>query len=290
MCWPALGNDDAGRGRALKHRHIEAERMNTLFRDLYATTYDSIYATKDYVREVDAVMQILSKFAKARTVSILDVGCGTGRHAALLAQRNFEVTGVDRSKEMLARGRQRSEEEHLQGKLTFCQGDARNLELGGTFDAALMMFNVLGYMTTNDDLMATLRSVRRHLSEDGLFIFDIWYGPALVSDPPGERRQEVQLGTVKIVRVASGQVRGHEQRCDISINLQQLDGERVIESSEEFHQVRYFFPLEIDLALRAADFRLLAIRRFPEIDKDPELGTWGAVVVAAAGNSLNRSS
>jgi SAM-dependent methyltransferase len=264
--------------------------MSTLFSDLYAITYDRVYAAKDYVREVDAVMQIASEFAKAPIARILDLGCGTGRHAELLARKNIEVTGVDRSEEMLARAKQRGEAENLQNKLTFCQGDARNFELGGRFDAALMMFNVLGYMTTNDDLMGALQSVRRHLSEGGLFIFDIWYGPALVSDPPGERRQKFQSGKVMILRVASGQVRSHEQRCDISVSLQQLDGERIVESSEELHQVRYFFPLEIDLALRAADFRLMAIRRFPEIDKEPDLGTWGAVVVAAAGNSPNRSA
>src|SRR5205823_13486560 len=108
--------------------------------------------------------------------------------------------------------------------------------------------------------------------------------------PPAETRQKLQIGDATIVRVASGQVRGHEQRCDISINLQQVEGERIVQSAEEFHQVRYFFPLEIDLALRAADFQLVAIRRFPEIDKEPDLTTWGAVVVATAGRSQNRSS
>lgn len=269
---------------------IKANSISRLFSDLYAETYDQLYAAKDYVREVDSVLQIVSEFAKGRITRIVDIGCGTGRHAALLAQKDFEVTGVDRSDEMLRRGRKRSEEKNLQNKLTFYQGDARNFELGSSFDAALMMFNVLGYMVTNDDLMASLRSVRRHLSEDGLFIFDIWYGPALVSDPPGERRQEFRVGEAKVVRVASGEVHAHEQRCDISISLHQLDGERIVRTAEEFHQVRYFFPLEIDLALRAADFRLLAIRRFPDIDKGPDLGTWSAVVVAAAGNSQGRLS
>jgi SAM-dependent methyltransferase len=272
-----------------KHDHIEAGSMTPLFRDLYAATYDRVYAAKDYVREVDAVMQIVSEFARGRTARILDVGCGTGRHAALLAQKNFEVTGIDRSEEMLVRGKQRSEELNLQSKLTFHHGDARNFELGNSFDIALMMFNVLGYMVTNDDLMATLRNVRRHLREDGLFVFDIWYGPALVSDPPAETKQTLQVGEATIVRTASGRVRGHAQRCDISISLQEVDGERVVQSAEEFHQVRYFFPLEIDLALRAADFQLVAIRRFPEIDKEPNLETWGAVVVATAGRSSDSS-
>jgi hypothetical protein len=108
----------------------------------------------------------------------------------------------------------------------------------------------------------------------------------LISDFP--LLVDIELGAT-IVRVASGQVRDHAQRCDISISLQQLEGERIIRSAEEFHQVRYFFPLEIDLALRAADFRLVAIRRFPEIDEVPDLRTWGAIVVAAAGNSMDRS-
>jgi hypothetical protein len=112
----------------------------------------------------------------------------------------------------------------------------------------------------------------------------------LVADPPAETKQTFQVGEATIVRTASGKVRSHAQRCDISINLQEVEGERILQSAEEFHEVRYFFPLEIDLALRAADFQLVAIRRFPDIDKEPDLKTWGAVVIAAASRMSDRSS
>ena len=197
--------------------------------------------------------------------------------------KSFDVTGVDRSEDMLARARQRASKEHLNGKLAFYQGDARNLDLGRKFDAALMMFNVLGYMTTNEDLLGALRSVRRHLDENGLFIFDIWCGPALMSSPPGDGTKKFSTEKGAIIRSSSGHIRGHDQCCDIAIRLQKLESDVIVESSEEFHRVRYYFPLEIDLALRVADFRVMAIRRFPEIDKDPDLDVWSAVVVAAAG-------
>ena len=199
--------------------------MNDIFSDLYAETYDSVYDAKDYIRETDAVLRLVSEFAKGNTSTNLDVGC----------------------------------------------------------DAALMMFNVLGYMTTNEDLLGALRSVRRHLDENGLFIFDIWCGPALMSSPPGDGTKKFSTEKGAIIRSSSGHIRGHDQCCDIAIRLQKLESDVIVESSEEFHRVRYYFPLEIDLALRVADFRVMAIRRFPEIDKDPDLDVWSAVVVAAAG-------
>ena len=137
--------------------------------------------------------------------------------------KSFDVTGVDRSEDMLARARQRASKEHLNGKLAFYQGDARNLDLGRKFDAALMMFNVLGYMTTNEDLLGALRSVRRHLDENGLFIFDIWCGPALMSSPPGDGTKKFSTEKGAIIRSSSGHIRGHDQCCDIAIRLQKLE-------------------------------------------------------------------
>jgi SAM-dependent methyltransferase len=157
------------------------------------------------------------------------------------------------------------------------------LDLDRQFDAALMMFNVIGYMTTNDDLMCALRAVRQHLDRAGLFIFDFWYGPGLMASPPGDRTQRFAAGSATINRFASGRVRGNDQCCDILIQLRREVGNTTVDQSDELHQVRYFFPLEIELALLAADFRLLALRKFPDVSQRPDIDGWGAVAVASAG-------
>src|SRR5690349_8729575 len=149
--------------------------MTGIFGTGYADTYDVVYRDKDYAREVAAIDRLFERHKTAPIKSVLDLGCGTGRHAILLAGRNLDVVGLDQSEAMLEHARKLAQADGTGSSLTFIKGDVRNFDAGKVFDAALMMFNVLGYLTSNDDLLAGLRSVRRHLRDGGLFIFDIWY-------------------------------------------------------------------------------------------------------------------
>ena len=71
--------------------------------DHYAQYYDLLYSVKDYKAEVEYVSGLIQKFLPGAR-SMLDVGCGTGSHGYLFAERGFHVTGVDRSAEMVAVG------------------------------------------------------------------------------------------------------------------------------------------------------------------------------------------
>ena len=119
-----------------------------VFGNAYASAYDDLYADKDYEAECDVVERIFAGYADGPVRSVLDLGCGTGGHAKLLARRDCQVTGVDASSEMLARARERGNS--VPGSPpTDLQGDVRTLELGRQFDAVLMLFAVLGYQTAN---------------------------------------------------------------------------------------------------------------------------------------------
>ena len=65
--------------------------------DRYAQYYDLFYREKDYRGEVDYVDALIKRYATNDARTILDLGCGTGGHAVLLAQKGYHVTGVDRS-------------------------------------------------------------------------------------------------------------------------------------------------------------------------------------------------
>ena len=252
------------------------------FDGLYAATYDLVYQAKDYAAEVDAVFRLLDRYQGGKIETLLDLGCGTGRHATLLAQRGCRVTGIDRSDMMLSRARQRAAESNLGDRLDFTRADLRSFDLARTCDAAVMMFNVLGYIVDNDGLLATLRAVRRHLDDGHLFIFDFWYGPAVVADPPRDRVKEFPLGGDVVKRTTTTNFRPHDQRCDIDIRLQRVANGEVDAETTEHHEVRYFFPLELDLALRASGFELTALHRFPQIDEAPNTDDWSVVAVAVA--------
>ena len=136
----------------------------------YANYYDTLYREKDYEKDCDFLEQILEELSSEPISRILDLGCGTGGHALPLARRGYDVTGVDRSEQMLAIARAKAVQANL--SVEFRQGDIRNLELGQTFDAVISMFAVMSYQTTNDDIMSAFHTAKRHLEPGGLFVFD----------------------------------------------------------------------------------------------------------------------
>ena len=116
----------------------------------YSRYYDLLYRDKDYAAEAEFVRGMLQKH-RPDAHSLLDLGCGTGRHAALLARAGYTVTGVDRSQEMLEVARS---QDALPG-LDFVRGDLRGIRLGRKFDVVLSLFHVMSYQTSNADLDAT---------------------------------------------------------------------------------------------------------------------------------------
>jgi SAM-dependent methyltransferase len=253
-----------------------------VFNDSYAATYDTVYAEKDYAAECEAMAKLIAKFGRGEIRKMLDLGCGTGRHAVIFAGRGLDVTGVDRSEPMVARARERATQQKLDANPKFLSGDIRKFSGDKPFDVALMNFNVLGYLTSNDDVLSALGSVRKNLRQDGLLIADFWYGPAVVVDPPGQNTREFEADGVQIVRFSSGRHLPDSQSCEISVKVTRLKGDRVIDEALETHPVRYFFPLELELMLGISGFRLMALTGFPDVDAPASARKWAAAMVAIA--------
>src|SRR4051794_19554398 len=92
----------------------------------YAKYYDQLYHDKDYTAEADFVDTLAQAFVP-RASTLLDLGCGTGQHALLLAGRGYSVVGIDRSEEMLASARARLAKvaTALDHRVEFAAGDIR---------------------------------------------------------------------------------------------------------------------------------------------------------------------
>src|SRR6266487_7144142 len=149
-----------------------------IFGEAYANQYDQLYVDKDYVGECDLIEQAFSRFGSAEIRSVVDWGCGTGNHSISLAKRGYSVTGVDGSADMVRLARRKSMENGV--NINWIEADVRVGEVGGPFDAGLFMFAVLGYLSSNEDLLAALCNARRHIRKGGLLVFDVWYGPAVL--------------------------------------------------------------------------------------------------------------
>src|ERR1043166_4836147 len=137
----------------------------------YAAAYESLYQDKHYSAECDLLESIFRQCGQGPINRVLDFGCGTGGHANLLAERGYTVVGVDRSEDMLRQARTHAT------TCRFERGDVTSVRLGETFDAVLMMFAVLGYQTTNEQVLNALKTARCHLHDGGLLFADVWYGP-----------------------------------------------------------------------------------------------------------------
>lgn len=132
----------------------------------YSRYYDLLYRDKDYAGEAAYVRSLIER-TKPGARTLLDLGCGTGRHDALLAELGYSVTGVDRSSEMLEVARASAAKLGPEKAPRFEQGDVRTVRLGKTFDVVVSLFHVVSYMTTNADLKQAFRTAREHLAPGG---------------------------------------------------------------------------------------------------------------------------
>lgn len=254
-----------------------------VFGRVYSSAYDALYGDKDYEAECDLLECAFGRYADGQVRSVLDLGCGTGAHAVRLAQRGFDVTGVDLSAEMLAQAQQKAEAAVYSAggpSPRFHRGDIRSLHLSESFDAVVMMFAVLGYQLSNDDVLATLRCARRHLRSGGVLVFDVWYGPGVASIGPAQRVKVVHTDARRLIRVADAELDERHAICRVSYHLWDIEADRVVAEAEESHSVRYFYPMELDLLLEQSGLRLQRLAAFPDIATDVSKGSWNALVVA----------
>jgi SAM-dependent methyltransferase len=247
---------------------------------VYAGFYDALYADKDYEAECDFVADVLREAGLSPGARILDLGCGTGGHALPLARRGFQVTGVDRSPEMIA---QAIEKTGAAGEaVDFRVADIRDLDLGARFDAVLAMFAVVSYQLADEDLADTFASARRHLERGGLFLFDVWHGPAVLAERPEVRVKSVASpdeGTITRVARPTLDPEHRTVRVDYEITVTEGGLER---TSHEAHTVRYLFVDEIEALLASAGLTLVACGPFMDLSRPPSETDWNVSVLATA--------
>jgi SAM-dependent methyltransferase len=167
----------------------------------------------------------------------------------------------------------------------FVQGDVTSLrlELDETFDAVVIMFAVLGYLTDNAEVRAALDAARRHARAGAVLFGDVWYGPAVLAQRPSERVKVIETpGRGQVIRVASSVLDTRRDVCHVAYRLWRLQGQRVCAEVHEQHAMRYFFEPELEAFLADAGFELVRLGAFPRIDDEPSEQTWNVAFVARA--------
>lgn len=215
----------------------------------YARYYDLLYRDKDYRGEAKYVHDLIQANVPGAN-SIISLGCGSGRHDRCLAELGYAVTGVDMSGEMLSSA---SSAAMGNTNLEYVQGDVRTVRLERKFDVVISLFHVISYQVTNADLKAAFATARSHLKTGGLFLFDCWYGPGVLSDRPIVRVKELEDEAISVTRLAEPVLHPNENAVDVSYRVSirdKISGQT--KEIRETHRMRYLFIPEIEEYLSGA--------------------------------------
>ena len=196
---------------------------------------------------------VLARF-DARPQTILDIACGEGTFAVAMAKKGFQVTGVDRSPQMLRFARERAERENV--KVEFLLQDMRTLSFEERFDLVTCWFDSLNYVLELEGIQNTFAGVYRALKKEGLFIFDMntVYGLAVIwqREPCYVQQNSPEMFEIQFPsydfekRIATTRISGFAK-----------EGDRWIRMDEE-HKERGYTLEEIRQCSKAVDFQELA--------------------------------
>jgi SAM-dependent methyltransferase len=247
-----------------------------LFGQLHTTYFDMFHRNKDYRAETDQIRSVFTREGPISTV--LDLGCGTGRHLELLAESWYEVVGVDRSGPMVRRARERLA--RFGSRASVLESDLFDLALERRFDAVIMMFSLLGYFVSNERVIGALEVMNRHLDPGGLAVFD-------VEDAATVLRAKTPLsgGSINVAGrnpLLAGHltsVNADEQVIEMALDMWELDGDQVLDQVHERHLIRYFAERELRLLLATAGFELISYPPLAGEDGNPS-HTWLRLVCA----------
>jgi len=254
-----------------------------VFGEEYASAYDALYREKDYSSECQMIEAFLGVDDSRAKLRVLDLGCGTGNHAIPLAGRGLTVTGVDLSEPMLAQARAKAANAGVTARTAFHQGDIRSVRVAERdFDAAIMMFAVLGYQQSDADVRAAMNTVRAHVVASAPFIFDVWYGPGVLSDKPGPRERVIEKGGERVIRRTDTILDAERHLCTVKFDLEIWREGTLTGQTHEEHVMRFFFPEELESFAAASGFTLETLRSFPAWQKPITPSCWNTVGVLRA--------
>jgi len=216
---------------------------------------------------------------RPNTRRLLDLGCGTGRHAFELEKIGFRVEGSDTSASMIGKAREQARARN--SRVVFHQHSFQTADrIAGPFDGVISMFSSIGYLTDSIDVATALQNVRSLLVAGGVFLFDYWNGNAVVRDYSPVRVVRASDGDVEILRVSETHLDLIAQVAEVKMTCMTFVGERRSMVFEELHKVRFFYFREMETLLRDNGFTIVHKCPFLELDAPLQPYDWNVTIAA----------
>jgi len=243
---------------------------NSVF-DFYSNYYDLFYNDKDYSKEVKYINSLLNQYGIMGN-KILEFGSGTGKHGRLLSKNGYSVLGIERSEKMAQKANEK-------GGFLSKVGDIRSLNISDSFNAVLALFHVMSYQITNDDIIAVFKNAAKHLEPKGLFIFDVWYTPAVFFLKPEIRIKRMKNDNIEAVRIAEPDIIDDKNQIDVNYTIFVREkGNKQYEELSETHSMRHFTISEIDYLASYVGFKRVVAEEFLT-GKNPSKESWGVCFI-----------
>jgi SAM-dependent methyltransferase len=239
----------------------------------YNYYYDLLYHDKNYEKEAEYVTHLI-KTINPNAVQLVDLGSGTGNYSKFLCRAGFKVTGIDRNEKMVAAANSK-----LIDGFDSVVDDITRFEIPQKFDAAISLFHVINYLTENDKILSCFAQVSKHLKPKGIFVFDVWYSPAVYSQLPQTRTKHVQDEHIEVTRRAQPIMNYEKNIIEVDYEMtikNKFDGQEKI--LKEVHCLRHFSTPEIKFFAEVSGFKLIRSEEFLTA-KVPGADTWGVCYI-----------
>ncbi|MFB9184439.1 class I SAM-dependent methyltransferase [Dactylosporangium sucinum] len=211
------------------------------FGERVAAQYDERSADMAEPAVVGPVVQTLAELADGGRV--LELGIGTGRIALPLAATGLSVHGIDLSRAMVAR----LKEKPGGSAISVTIGDFAATRVDGSFSLAYLVFNTIMNLTTQEAQVACFRNVAAHLVPGGRFVIEVMM-PDLRRLPPGQ----------DVVPFHVSEHRWAYDQYDVATQFMSSNYVEVVNGRGGFRSIpfRYVWPAELDLMAQLAGLRL----------------------------------
>lgn len=244
----------------------------------YADYYDIIYKEKNYKKEADFLKKIIKKYSPFKVETILSLGCGTAVHDLILAKSGFKIMGIDRSKKMIEIAKAKTKKENL--NVEFKIADIANFKFNKKFDFAMAMFNVVGYLTENKTMEKMLKNVHASIKKNALFVFDCWYGPAVLKERPEDRIKKISNDRKEIIRKTNQKLDIEKSAIDIKFEIQEKKRNDWVKIVNENHKMRFWYLKELEYFLEKNGFKMIKTCNFLDLNSRISENNWNIFIIA----------
>lgn len=244
----------------------------------YAELYDLFYADKPYAVEASFIHDCIQEFGLRQTRAVIELACGTGRHALELEKLGYQITATDGSLDMIEIARRRAGQNG--SEVVFLVAEMQNLELPAKqYDAALCLFDSIGYLKTNHALQHTLAKVWKYLAPGGVFIFEFWHAPAMLNHYSPMRIRKLKTADGEISRTSETTLDRVNRLAVVNYTVHQRTHDGNHSTLRESHTNRFFSVDEMKTLVSRAN--LEPVKFFAGFNKtDPITDeTWHIVAV-----------